>query len=167
MILIYQILAVVLLIVLGGFFAGSETGVYRLSRFRLRLGAEQKKPSFEILARLMQDSHGLVLSMLLSTNLVHCAVTSIVTIMLLKGDSTSRAAELYATVIMAPVLFIFSEVTPKNIYYYRADALLIRFAPVLWFVNKFFTYTGVIGLLKLVFRFFAWILHSPPATGTV
>jgi len=154
-----------LLIALGAFFAGSETGIYRLSRFRLRLGIEHKKPFYALLGKVMDDSTGLVFSMLIGNNLVHYLVTSIVTVILLATAATTHAAELYATCLMAPTLFIFSEVIPKNVYYHRADTLMPRFAPLLWFFHKLFTYSGAIALLKTISRTFTALLGLPAATA--
>jgi CBS domain containing-hemolysin-like protein len=165
MALIYQIPACLLLIALGGFFAGSETGVYRLSRFRLRLGIERKRPFYALLGKIMDDSPGLVLSMLIGNNLVHYLVTSIVTVMLLAGALSSHAAEIYATVLIAPILFIFSEVIPKNVCYHRADVLMPRFAPLLWFFHKLFTCSGVVALLKTISRIFNALLGPPAASA--
>ena len=165
MALIYQIPACLLLIALGGFFAGSETGVYRLSRFRLRLGIERKRPFYALLGKIMDDSTGLVFSMLVGNNLVHYLVTSIVTVILLSKAISAHAAEIYATILMAPILFIFSEVIPKNIYYHRADALMPRFAPVLWFFHKLFTWSGVVAGLKIISRTFASLLGLPADTA--
>jgi CBS domain containing-hemolysin-like protein len=150
-----------LLVALGAFFAGSETGVYRLSRFRLRLGIEHKKPFYDLLGETMADSAGVVFSMLIGTNLAHYLVTSIVTVMLLSRVVNTHTAEFYATIIIAPVLFVFSEVIPKNLYYYRADFLMPRFAPVLWFFHKIFTYSGGVGLLKIISRTFTGVLRLP------
>jgi len=161
MALIYQIPVCVLLIALGAFFAGSETGIYRLSRFRLRLGIEHKKPFYALLGKVMDDSTGLVFSMLIGNNLVHYLVTSIVTVILSATAATTHAAELYATCLMAPTLFIFSEVIPKNVYYHRADTLMPRFAPLLWFFHKLFTYSGAIALLKTISRTFTALLGLP------
>ncbi len=154
-----------MLIALGAFFAGSETGIYRLSRFRLRLGIEHKKPFYALLGKVMDDSTGLVFSMLIGNNLVHYLVTSIVTVILLATAATTHAAELYATCLMAPTLFIFSEVIPKNVYYHRADTLMPRFAPLLWFFHKLFTYSGAIALLKTISRAFTALLGLPAATA--
>lgn len=165
MALIYQIPVCVLLIALGAFFAGSETGIYRLSRFHLRLGIEHKKPFYALLGKVMDDSTGLVFSMLIGNNLVHYLVTSIVTVILLATAATTHAAELYATCLMAPILFIFSEVIPKNVYYHRADVLMPRFAPVLWFFHRLFTYSGAIALLKTISRTFTALLGLPAATA--
>jgi Mg2+/Co2+ transporter CorB len=80
---IILILAVVLLVILAGLFAGAETGLYQFSRLRLRLGVEKKLLSFVILGKLVRDSPGLLLSMLIGTNLAHYLATSVVTILLL------------------------------------------------------------------------------------
>jgi CBS domain containing-hemolysin-like protein len=165
MALIYQIPVCVLLIVLGAFFSGSETGIYRLSRFRLRLGMEHKKPFYALLGKIMDDSAGLVFSMLIGTNLANYLVTGIVTVILLAAVTNTHAAELYATVLIAPILFVFSEVIPKNVYYHRADTLMPRFAPVLWFFHKLFTYSGAIALLKNISRTFTTLLGLPAATA--
>ncbi|MHC4536230.1 MAG: CNNM domain-containing protein [Planctomycetota bacterium] len=63
---------IVLFIILTGLFSGSETGMYRLSRLRLRLGIEKKKLSFIMLGRCIKDSNGLLLSMLIGKRRRHC-----------------------------------------------------------------------------------------------
>lgn len=165
MALIYQISACVLLVALGAFFAGSETGIYRLSRFRLRLGIEEKRPFYPLLGKVMDDSTGLVFSMLIGNNLVHYLVTSIVTVMLLTTVAGAHAAQLYVTCLVAPILFIFSEVIPKNVYYNRANVLMPRFAPLLWFFHKLFTYSGAIAMLRTISRIFTTLLGLPAATS--
>ncbi len=159
MLLALQILFCVFLVALGGFFSGSETGIYRLSRFALRVGIEQKRPSYALLGKIMDDSNGLVFSMLIGNNLVHYLVTATVTAILLAGPAGS--AELLATVIVSPVLFVFSEVIPKNLYYYRADSLMPRFGAVLWFFHKLFTYSGLVAFLRYTSRFFAFVFSLP------
>jgi CBS domain containing-hemolysin-like protein len=166
MMMFFQILVVLVLVGFGGFFAGSETGVYRLSRLSLRLGIEQKRPFFALLGRIMDDSSGLVFSMLIANNLVHYIVTSIVTGMFLCVTLHGHRAELYATLILAPVLFIFSEVIPKNVYYHRSDVLMVRFAPMLWFFHKIFTWSGAVGVLKFLSGLAGRALKLPAETST-
>jgi len=165
MLLTLQLLTVVLLIAMGGFFSGSETGVYRLSRFRLRLGVEQNNKLCKLLEKIMSDPHGLVFSILIGNNLVNYLATSTVTVMLLNTESSQYAA-FYATVIMTPVLFTFSEVIPKNIYYYRSDKLMPRFAPLLWFFHKLFTLSGAVGILKLISQPFSRLFGASADAST-
>ncbi len=151
MTLIAQITICVVMVALGGFFSGSETGVYRLSRFAMRLGVQQKRRFYFLLDSIMADSGGLVFSILIANNLVNYLATSIVTVILLTTSAGSHAA-VFATMIMTPLLFIFSEVIPKNIYYHQSDTLMPRFAPLLWFFHKLFTVIGAVALLKALSR---------------
>src|SRR5512137_1798368 len=113
---IHLIIAVVALVMLGAFFSGTETGIYRLNRFRLRIGLEQRRSLFGVLNKLMADSAGVIFSMLLGSNLAANIATSLVTYMLLRAHHTQLNAEFYATLIMAPVLFVFANLIPKNVY---------------------------------------------------
>jgi putative hemolysin len=149
------ILLAVFMVFLAGLFAGSETGMYKLSRLRLRLGIEKKRMSAIILGKCIRDSSALLLSILISTNLSYYLITSIVTYMLLVEVEAVHTAELSATLITAPVLFVFSELIPKNIFFYRADILMPLFAPVLYISHKLFSWCGAVPLLKFVSGIFA------------
>ncbi len=161
--LFLQLLLVLILILAGGFFSGSETGVYRLSRFKLRLGIEQKKTFYALLDKVMLDSRGLVFSILIGNNLVNYLSTSIVTLLLLRATQSENKAQSLTTLIMTPLLFIFSEVIPKNIYYYRSDLLMPVFAPVLHGFHILCKYSGLVWLLKSISNISSRWLKAPPA----
>lgn len=157
--LILQLGLIVLLILVGAFFAGSETGVYRLSRFRLRIGVEQGKSAFKVLSSLLRDGQGLMLSLLLGNNLTNYFITYLVTLLIYKHADDHHWAEVYATAVLTPVLFIFAEVIPKNLYYYRADILM----PLLvWFnliFHRIFTFSGAIAVLKGISKALTFVLR--------
>ena len=121
---LFLVLVVFILVVLAGLFAGAETGMYHLSRLRLRLGSEQKKLSFVLLGRSLRDSSAMLISMLLGTNLAQYLATSVVTIMVLNKVGSEHTAEIVTTFIAVPIFFIFSEIIPKNLFYYHADGLM-------------------------------------------
>jgi len=149
------IIAIVFFIILAGFFSGAETGLYRLSRLRLRLGVEKKRLSFIILGKCLRDSSGLLLSLLIATNLAYYLTTSIVTNIFLTKVETKHSAELFATLLTAPTLFVFSELIPKNIFFYRADSLMPYLSPLLYTFHKVLSFCGVVPLLKFVSGLFA------------
>ena len=150
MAVVFGVIAVVILIGVSGFFAGSETGVYRLSRFRLRLGIERKLPFYGALGKIIKDGQGLVLSVLIGNNLANYLAISITTYLLLRTTTNAHTAELYATLIMTPLLFVFVDIIPKSVYYYKADTLMPRLTPLLWLSYNIFTKTGVVSLLKAI-----------------
>ena len=149
------IFAIVFFVILAGLFSGAETGLYRLSRLRLRLGVEKKRLSFIILGKCLRDSSGLLLSLLIATNLAYYLTTSIVTNIFLSKVETEHTAELFATLLTAPTLFVFSELIPKNIFFYRADSLMPYLSPLLYTFHKVLSYCGVVPLLKFVSGLFA------------
>ncbi len=142
-------LAVVFFVALAGLFAGAETGLYTLSRLRLRLGIEKKRLSFIILGKVMHDSGAQLISMLLGMNLAQYFVTSIVTIILLNKLGT-KSATLLTAITIAPVLFVFSEMIPKNVFFYRADLLMPYVSLILYTSHKLFVWSGVVPLLRFL-----------------
>ena len=129
---IVLIIIAAFVIILSGIFAGSETGMYKLSRLRLRLAIEKKRMSSILLGKCVHDRAALLLSMLIGTNLSHYIITSIVTYMVLSKIEAVHTAELFATLITAPILLVFAELIPKNVFFYRADVLMPLSAPVLF-----------------------------------
>ena len=160
------IIAIVFFIILAGLFSGAETGLYRLSRLRLRLGVEKKRLSFIILGKCLRDSSGLLLSLLIGTNLAYYLTTSIVTYVFLKAG-TEHSAELFATLLTAPTLFVFSELIPKNIFFYRADSLMPYLSPVLYGFHKLLSFCGVVPLLKFISGFFVRLAGAASSPKSV
>lgn len=163
------ILAGLFFLLLSGLFAGAETGVYQLSRLRLRLGIEKKRLSYVILGKILRDSSGLLISILTGNILANYIITSIVTYLLLSRVGTERAAELLATLITAPTLFIFAELIPKTLFFYRSDSLMPCVGPILLVFHKAFSWCGVVavfrGMSNAARRFTGMPITTPAAAG--
>lgn len=166
---IIPVLTVAFFVVLAGLFAGSETGLYQLSRLRLRLGVEKKRLLFVILGRCLHDSPGLLLSLLIGTNLAHYVATSVVTSTFLGtvGAEHEHTAEFFATLLTVPVLFVFSELVPKNIFFYRADVLMPYLSPLLYAFHKALSWCGIIPLLRLILSAFTRLAGLAASSRTV
>lgn len=163
------VLAVACFVMLGGLFSGSETGLYQLSRLRLRLGVEKKQFSFVILGRCLHDSSGLLLSLLIGNNLVNYLATSLVTSAFLGrlGVEFEYRAEFFATLLMVPILFVFSELIPKNLFFYRADVLMPYLSPILYAVYKPLKWCGIIPFFKIISSLFAQLAGLAASSATV
>jgi CBS domain containing-hemolysin-like protein len=98
---------------------------------------------------------------LIGTNLSVHAATSMVTMMLIGSAKTAHAAEWVATLITTPILFVFSELIPKNLFLYRADALMPVVSPVLYGSYKILRWSGAIRLMQSVSALFAKLTHTP------
>ena len=149
---------IVALYACSAFFSGTETGVYRLSRFRLRLGVEQHRPFYKKLSQAVEDGQGLILSLLLGNNLVNYLATMLTTWLLLRLLENKNMAELYTAAIITPTLFIFGEIIPKSVFFYRADALMGFLAPAVWGTWRILTASRAIRLLRWLLGLFSRIL---------
>lgn len=147
-------------LVLSAVYSGLETGIYRLSRLRLRLRTARGRLPFALLSRAMRDSGGLLLSLLVANNLMNYLATSSVTYLFLSVAAEGRA-ELLATLLTAPLLFVFGESLPKNIFLYRADALTGLLGPLLFVTHRILTWSGVVPLLKVISNLVARLVGSP------
>lgn len=157
---IYAYIPIILLMMFFSFlFSGSETGFYRLSRFRLRLGVEQKRRSFEYLFKITQDGQNLILALLLGNNLVNYCMTTLFTILLYQQMESQHAAELYSSLILTPLVFVFCEMIPKSVFYHKADVLMPRLSGFLRFCYMVFSKTGILKLFKLLFALIIRLLR--------
>ena len=158
------ILIVVLAALMAGLFAGAETGMYQLSRIRLRLTVEKRRGLAALLARTLQDSPGLLVVTLVGTNISIHLATSTVTMQLMAGADSAHAAEWMATLIATPILFIFSELIPKTLFLFRSDTLMPLASPVLFGVYQVLRLCGVIRFLEIVSTFLARLAGTPTAS---
>lgn len=163
---IVLVLLIAFVVILAGLFAGAETGIYQFSRLRLRLGVEKKRLSFIILDKIIHDSTGLLISILIGNNLAYYLITSIVTYILLNKVEAEYTAELFATLLTAPALFVFCELLPKSIFFYRSDTLMPCIAPVLFIFYKFFSWCGAVPMLRNLSCVFAQWTGSPAPSMT-
>ncbi len=155
------ILLALVAFVFSALFSGLETGIYRLSRLRLRLATEMGGLRHRMLSSVIRDGSGLLLALLVANNLANYLATSCVTVVFLAAVESERAAELFATLATAPLLFIFGESIPKNLFLYRADALTAWLAPMLFFTHRILTWCGAVPLLRLASQAFAWLTGAP------
>ena len=128
--IIISIAAIVLLLVLSGFFSGSETALTAASRARMHhLGRLGNKRAVRV-SRLVEQKENLIGSILLGNNLVNILATSV--LIVLVGD----AAVAVATIVMTLLVLIFSEVLPKTYAIRNPDGFALAVAPAIDFLVR-------------------------------
>ncbi|MEM6986750.1 MAG: CNNM domain-containing protein, partial [Pseudomonadota bacterium] len=102
-----------LLILLSGFFSGSETALMRLNRYRLRHLANEGHGGARRAQQLLQQTDRLIGLILLGNNFVNILASAIATALSLKIWGETGIA--IATGGMTLVVLIFAEVAPKTL----------------------------------------------------
>ena len=107
-----SVLAIAALLILSGFFSGSETALTAASRGKLRAKADIGSRGAQRALDVTEDSERLIGSVLLGNNLVNILATSLTTALLAR--SFGESAVVLATLVMTVLVLIFAEVLPKT-----------------------------------------------------
>ena len=103
---------ILLLLVLSGFFSGSETALTAASRGKLRNQADKGSKGAARALKITEDNERLIGSVLLGNNLVNILAASLATSIFTRAFGESGVA--LATLVMTLLVLIFAEVLPKT-----------------------------------------------------
>ncbi|MFK7869540.1 MAG: HlyC/CorC family transporter [Roseobacter sp.] len=103
---------ILFLLVLSGFFSGSETALTAASRGKLRNQADKGSKGAERALQITEDNERLIGSVLLGNNLVNILAASLATSIFTRAFGESGVA--LATLVMTLLVLIFAEVLPKT-----------------------------------------------------
>lgn len=144
--MLFGILAAML--ILSAFFAGSETALMTLNRYRLRHMVKLKHSGAIKTQHLLQRPDRLLGLILLCNNFVNNFAASIATVIAIKLYADEESIVAIATGILTIVMLICSDITPKTLAAIRPELLAFPAAwiytpllkilyPVVWLVNLF------------------------------
>ncbi len=146
------VVAILGLLVLSGFFSGSETALTAASRGKLRAQAEKGSRAAETALGITEDNERLIGSVLLGNNLVNILAASLATALFTRLFGESGVA--LATLVMTLLVLIFAEVLPKTYAITNAELAAARTAPVIVWVIRVFDpiVSAVRWLVRLILR---------------
>ncbi|MBT4583541.1 MAG: DUF21 domain-containing protein [Phycisphaerae bacterium] len=137
-------------LLLSAFYSGLETGLYTINRIRLDVRAAAKIPS-SLRIKSLIDKPTRMLAVLLVCNNIANYLASYGTARLL--DETSFGPFLSITlnaVCLIPILFIFGEVLPKDLFRAHTDSWTYRCSPMLQWADILFRWTGVVPVVSWI-----------------
>lgn len=140
-----QILELIVLLALSGFFSSAETSMVSVSKIRLRTLEEEGDKKAALALKILENQSKMLSAILIGNNLVNTSAASIASLI---AYSFGGAAVSIATFIITFLILVFGEITPKTWATINADKLAIAYAPavsllmkiltpVIWFVNLF------------------------------
>lgn len=134
----------IFLLLLSGFFSGSETALMTLNRYRLRHLAKANHPGAKLAEKLLSKPDRLIGLILLGNNFVNILASSLSTIIAIRLGG--EGAIPLAAGLLTLVVLIFSEVAPKTLAALHPEKIafpaawiytpLLRITfPLVWVVN--------------------------------
>ena len=142
--IIAQIIILVILIALSGFFSSSETALTTVSRFKIRTMADAGDRRARMVQKVTGNTGKMLSAILIGNNIVNISASSLATVVFM--DMFGSAGAGIATGVMTLLVLIFGEVTPKNLASRRAlsislqvagiiNALMIVLTPIIFVMN--------------------------------
>ncbi|MFO7757559.1 MAG: HlyC/CorC family transporter [Roseovarius sp.] len=146
--------SILMLLVLSGYFSGSETALTAASRGKLRAQAEKGSTGAETALRITEDNETLIGSVLLGNNLVNILAASLATALFTRLFGESGVA--LATLVMTLLVLVFAEVLPKTYAITNAESAASRTAPIILVVIKVFApiVTAVRWFVRIILGLF-------------
>ena len=146
---LFSVAGIFVLLLLSGFFSGSETALTAASRVRLHNEEREGNKRAALVNKIRDKKDKMIGALLLGNNLVNILASALATSVLIK--LFGEAGVVYATLVMTLLVLIFAEVLPKTYAFHYSNEMSMRIAPII---------RVVIYLFAPVTEAVTWIVRS-------
>mgnify|MGYP001176007330 FL=1 len=141
--LIFLLSILISLLIISGFFSGSETGMMAANKIKLRNLSKKSKTSAKRALNLLKRPDQLLSAILVGNNFANILASAIVTIIMINYFGGNV---LVGSIILTIIILIFSEITPKTMATIKPESFATRssfilniliylFKPIIFFTN--------------------------------
>jgi CBS domain containing-hemolysin-like protein len=127
------LLVMVLLLLLKGFFSGSEMALVNSDKLKLHHKAKQGHRGAQLVLKLFQTPDVVLGTTLVGTNISTIVLTTIGTMLMIRYFG--EAGDFYAVLLFTPLFLILGEVVPKSVYQQKSDEI----APIIVYPLRVFS----------------------------
>jgi len=125
MLILIKIVAIVILLGFSGFFSGSETALFSLSRIQREKLRQQHPTKAKYIRRLLDRPRALIITLLLGNELVNITISALFTLMIIQITGTRQP---WLNLLVAlPLVLLVGEIVPKT-YAARYNERFARWA---------------------------------------
>ena len=155
-----QIILLIVLLVLSGFFSSSETALFSISKTKARHLAKQDIKSLKLIRKMKEDPHKLLTTILIGNNIVNVGAAAMATSISITIFPNHALG--IATGAMTFLILVFGEVLPKSLAT-RNNILIARIIiyPIYWISILFYP---VVKFLNFIPRITGKIKKTPAVT---
>ncbi len=148
------IVFIVVLLLLKGFFSGSEIALVNSNKVKLTARANQGHRGAKAVLALFQTPDVMLGTTLVGTNVATVALTTLVTVLFIALFGPH--GDFYAFLVFTPILLVLGEIVPKSIFQQKSDEV----APMAIFPLKIFSFVfyPVIFVFSRIARLLARLL---------
>ncbi len=156
---VYQIIALVILLILSGVFSSAETALTTMNKIRIRSLAEEGDRKAQNLLKITEDSGKLLTAILIGNNIVNLSASALTSTLAYDLSGGGRLVAL-ATGLLTLFILIFGEITPKTLATIYAEKLALFYSgPVDLFMKIM---TPIIYIINGMAHFILILLRVDP-----
>jgi CBS domain containing-hemolysin-like protein len=133
MIITLILISMVLLLLLQGFFSGSEIALVHADKLKMHHLASRGHKGAQLVQRLFEKPEVMLGTTLVGTNVSVVTLTTLGTLVMI--HYFGEYGDIIAFIVYTPLFLIFGEVVPKSVYQQKADT----FAPRIIYPLRFFS----------------------------
>ena len=153
-----EIIILIVLLGISGFFSMSETGLMSLSKIRTRHMVEEGVKGATTLEKLLNDPSRLLGAILIGNNIANIGASALATSIAV--NSFGEGSVGVVTIIMTVLVLVFGEITPKSIAKQNSEKVaLIVVKPISFLVKVF---RPLVSIFTSISNFFIKILGGDP-----
>lgn len=144
---IIQMIILLVLIILSGFFSSAETALTGINKIKVKHMVEEGVKGAALVEKLIEKPNELLGAILIGNNIVNIGASSLATVLaasLVKGTRYEDVGIALATGVMTILILIFGEITPKSLANQNSEKVAIK-------VSK------SVAAIVFVFRPFVWL----------
>lgn len=146
----WQIILLVILLIMSGFFSMSETALMALSKIRIRHMVDEGVKGARLVERLSENPSRLLGAILIGNNIVNIGASALATSIAVKLIGPSGVG--VVTIIMTILVLIFGEITPKSIAKQNSEKVSLMVSkPINVIVKLFRPLVAVFTAISSVF----------------
>jgi len=145
-------------IALSAIYSGLETGLYTINQIRLHVRATSKQRSAKRLQRLIENPTRMLAVLLICNNVANYVASYGAARLLQEASLGPWISILLNALVMIPLLFIFGEVLPKDLFRTRTDSWTYRCSTTLSISDQVLRWTGIVPVVSTIGRIAQTIL---------
>lgn len=124
-----RIAALVILILLSGFFSSAETALTTVNRIHLKTLADEGSKKAALVLKILEQQDKMLAAILIGNNIVNLSASSLATTVAI--DLFGSDAVGVVTGVLTLVVLIFGEIAPKNAASINAERLSLKYARII------------------------------------
>jgi Mg2+/Co2+ transporter CorB len=147
--LLVGVAATAVLLLLSAFFSSSETAIFTVPSEWITAQSTESDNA-RTLAKLRDDPHRLLVTLLVGNNVVNVAISSIITVLVVQNLPPGPAV-VATTVLTSVLVLVFGEIVPKSYGLGNAESWSLTVAPIVSVVER---------VLSPIITIFDWVTRG-------